>query len=94
MNIRHPLLSWCTLSLLVPLLASAAPTATKNLAASKPDVLAKLTALATQAHELVRERIFARTDRHERDRRAKFGKQDEPDSPGPKLKAKGSKARQ
>ena len=60
------------------------PSESKDLAAAKPDVLAKLTALATKAHEPVREGTFSRTDRHERDRRAKFGKQDEPESAEPK----------
>jgi arylsulfatase A-like enzyme len=62
------------------------PSESKDLAAAKPDSLAKLTALAEQAHEPVREGTFSRTDRHERDRRAKFGKQDEPAS---KLPPKG-----
>lgn len=53
------------------------PGESKDLADAKPDVLARLTALATQAHEPVREGAFSRTDRHERDRRAKFGRQDE-----------------
>ncbi|MBE7494869.1 MAG: sulfatase-like hydrolase/transferase [Verrucomicrobiaceae bacterium] len=55
------------------------PSECKDLAANKPDVLAKLTALAEKAHEPVREGTFSRTDRHERDRRAKFGRQDDPD---------------
>ncbi len=61
-----------------------------DLAASKPDVLNKLTTLAAAAHEPVREGTFASNDRHERDRRAKFGKQDQPDAPElkPKQKAK------
>jgi len=54
------------------------PSESKNIAASNPDVLAKLTALAEKAHEPVREGSFTRTDRHERDRRAKTGKQDDP----------------
>ncbi len=54
------------------------PGESKDLAAAQPGVLAKLAALAEQAHEPVREGAFSRTDRHERDRRAKFGKQDEP----------------
>jgi arylsulfatase A-like enzyme len=61
------------------------PAEAKDLAAAQPEVLAKLTALAEQAHEPVREGTFAATDRHERDRRAKFGKQDDPSyeaSPG------------
>lgn len=57
---------------------SADPGESKDLAAAKPDILARLTALAAKAHEPVREGTFERTDRHERDRRAKFGKQDEP----------------
>lgn len=54
------------------------PSESKDLAATKPDVLAKLTALAEKAHEPVREGTFTRSDRHERDRRAKFGRQDDP----------------
>jgi arylsulfatase A-like enzyme len=64
------------------------PSESKDLAAVKPEILGKLTALALQAHQPIREGTFARTDRHERDRRAKFGKQDEPDSPEPKAKTK------
>ena len=60
---------------------AADPSETKNLAAAQPDVLAKLTALAAAAHQPVREGTFADTDRHERDRRAKFGKHDDPSSP-------------
>src|SRR6185436_3242142 len=71
------------------------PSEARDLAASKPDVLAKLTALAGKAHEPAREGTFTRTDRHERDRRAKFGKQDQPESAEPKKtkgKAKGKSA--
>jgi arylsulfatase A-like enzyme len=60
------------------------PSESKNLAGSEPDLLAKLVALAEQAHEPVSTGSFTSTDRHERDRRAKFGKQDE--SPGPAAK--------
>jgi arylsulfatase A-like enzyme len=72
------------------------PSEARNLATSKPDVLAKLTALAAKAHEPVREGTFARNDRHERDRRAKFGKQDDPTASDsqPKGKGKGKKAKQ
>jgi len=56
------------------------PGESRDLAAAQPDLLAKLTALAAQAHEPVREGSFSRTDRHERDRRAKSGRQDEPDA--------------
>ena len=54
----------------------------------------KLTALAAEAHEPVREGTFSRTDRHERDRRAKFGKQDEPEAPELKAKAKKAAAKE
>jgi hypothetical protein len=66
------------------------PSESKNVAAEQPQVLAKLTALAAQTHEPVREGTFSSTDRHERDRRAKFGRQDQPDAPElqPKAKAK------
>ncbi|MEQ1850336.1 MAG: arylsulfatase [Chthoniobacteraceae bacterium] len=67
------------------------PGESKDLAATQPDILAKLTALATKAHEPVREGTFSRTDRHERDRRAKFGKQDQPDAPELKPKGKAKK---
>lgn len=57
------------------------PSETTNLAAAHPELLGKLEELARLAHEPAREGSFGRTDRHERDRRAKFGTQDEPDSP-------------
>ena len=63
---------------------AADPSESKDLASAKPEVLGKLTALAEQAHEPVREGTFASTDRHERDRRAKFGKQDEVEPTGAK----------
>lgn len=53
------------------------PSESKDLAAEKPDVLARLTALAAAAHEPAREGTFTRTDLHERDRRAKYGKHDD-----------------
>jgi arylsulfatase A-like enzyme len=69
------------------------PSESKDLAAAQPAVLATLTELATKAHEPVREGTFASTDRHQRDRRAKFGKQDEPEPPkGAPKKAKNKKA--
>ncbi len=71
------------------------PSESRDLAAAKSDVLAKLTALAAKAHEPVREGTFASTDRHERDRRAKFGKQDDPSydaTPGG-VKKKGAAAK-
>ncbi|MEQ8788045.1 MAG: sulfatase-like hydrolase/transferase [Pirellulaceae bacterium] len=53
------------------------PSEANDLAAAQPAVLARLTELAEQAHQPVREGTFASTDRHQRDRRAKFGKHDE-----------------
>ena len=50
----------------------------KDLAALQPDLLARLVALATAAHQPVREGTFANADLHERDRRAKYGKHDDP----------------
>jgi hypothetical protein len=57
---------------------SADPSESHDLAAAKPEILEKLVALAAKAHEPAREGTFTSTDRHERDRRAKFGKQDDP----------------
>ncbi len=53
------------------------PSESKDLAAAQPDILAKLTALAAQAHEPAREGSFTHTDLHDRDRRAKYGKHDD-----------------
>ena len=53
------------------------PSESKDLASAKPDILSKLSALATAAHEPVREGNFIRTDLNERDRRSKYGKQDD-----------------
>lgn len=53
------------------------PSEAKDLAKSHPNELAKLVALAEKAHEPAVEGSFSRTDRHERDRRAKYGKQDD-----------------
>lgn len=55
------------------------PSESNNLAAKEADKLTSLVALAEKAHEPVSEGTFAATARHERDRRAKFGKQDEPE---------------
>ena len=57
---------------------AADPAESNDLAAAKPDVLAKLVALAEQAHTPAVEGTFSSTDRHERDRRAKYGKHDDP----------------
>lgn len=66
------------------------PSEAHDVADSRPEVVARLDALATQAHEPAVEGTFARTDRHERDRRAKFGQHDQPAPPEqPKAKAKG-----
>jgi arylsulfatase A-like enzyme len=54
------------------------PSEARNVAAAHPAILARLTALAAGAHSPVQEGTFTRTDRHERDRRAKFGQQDNP----------------
>ncbi len=65
---------------------AADPSESQDLAAAQPEVLARLTALAADAHEPVREGTFASTELHERDRRAKFGKHDDPGfnpTPGP-----------
>lgn len=67
---------------------AADPSESKDLAAAHPDVLNRLAVLAAQAHEPVREGTFARTDRHARDRRAKFGKHDETDASEMQPKAK------
>jgi arylsulfatase A-like enzyme len=68
---------------------AADPAESNDLAGEKPDILARLTALAQKAREPVREGTFASTDRHERDRRAKFGKHNEAAAPEvPKRKKK------
>ena len=67
---------------------SADPSESRDLAAARSEILEKLTALAGTAHEPVREGTFTTTVRHERDRRAKFGKHDEP---GAILNRKGQK---
>ena len=67
---------------------AADPSESKDLAAAKPDLVAKLDALAAQAHASPVEGTFARADRHERDRRAKTGQQDNPSAPDPLKGAK------
>jgi arylsulfatase A-like enzyme len=54
------------------------PGESKNVAGANVEVLTKLKTLAQSAHQPVKEGSFASTDLHERDRRAKFGKHDEP----------------
>jgi arylsulfatase A-like enzyme len=73
---------------------AADPSESKNLATVQPDVLAKLTALAEDASIPTAEGTFSRTDRHERDRRAKFGKQDEVPDAHPKAKAGAARKKQ
>ena len=69
---------------------SSDPSESKDLAAAKPEMLNKLTLLAAKAHEPVREGTFASNELHQRDRRAKFGKQDQAEAEelNPKGKAK------
>ncbi len=57
---------------------------TTNLAASQPDILARLESFAKSAHTPAIEGTFASTDLHERDRAAKFG-----GNPPPLKKQKG-----
>ncbi len=64
------------------------PSESEDIAAAKPDIVAKLAALATSAHIPAVEGTFARTDRHQRDRRAKTGQQDNPNAPDPLTGAK------
>ena len=45
-----------------------------DIAADRPEILKKMLAMAEQAHEPVREGTFANRDLHEKDRRAKWGK--------------------
>lgn len=59
------------------------PGESKDLAAAHPDVLKRLVNLAAAAHAPAVEGTFSRTDRHERDRRTKTGRQDDPDAPDP-----------
>lgn len=54
------------------------PGETNDLAAKYPQRVQALATLAARAHTPVREGTFASTDRHERDRRAKYGKHDDP----------------
>lgn len=69
------------------------PSESHDLSAEHPDKLAALRDLATAASEPAVEGSFSRTDRHERDRRAKTGQQDNPDAPDPLTgRRKGAKA--
>jgi hypothetical protein len=55
---------------------AADPSEQHDLAADRPELLAKLTAAAEAAHTPVEEGVFFDTEIHERDRRAKFGGKD------------------
>ena len=57
---------------------NADPAETKNLATTHPHFVRKLADLAAKPHSPVQEGTFASTDRHEGDRRATFGKEDDP----------------
>ncbi|MDA1277452.1 MAG: arylsulfatase [Verrucomicrobia bacterium] len=70
------------------------PSEAKNLAEAESHVLAKLTELAKKAHDPVREGTFTSPDRHERDRRAKFGRHDQPQAPAPGARPRGQGAAQ
>ncbi|MBL8812392.1 MAG: sulfatase-like hydrolase/transferase, partial [Planctomycetaceae bacterium] len=59
------------------------PGESNNLATSNPQILSKLESLAEKAHSPAVEGTFSRTDRHERDRRAKTGQHDNLDAPDP-----------
>ncbi|MHB8901424.1 MAG: arylsulfatase [Thermoguttaceae bacterium] len=73
---------------------SSDPSESQDLSGTNPDKIAELVRLAEGAHEPAVEGTFARTDRHERDRRAKFGKQDDPSVPEqPKAKVGRKKAK-
>lgn len=61
---------------------AADPSELKDVAAANSEVLKRLISLAESAHQPVREGTFSSTDLHERDRRAKFGKQDDPSYKG------------
>jgi arylsulfatase A-like enzyme len=54
------------------------PSESRDVAVENPTIVAKLAGIAEREHEPAREGTFASTERHERDRRAKFGKQDDP----------------
>jgi arylsulfatase A-like enzyme len=66
---------------------------TNDQAASQPEVLAKLTAMAAAAHQPVVEGTFASTELHERDRAAKFGGNPPPAKQSPAGKAKAAAAK-
>ena len=71
---------------------SSDPSESNDVADAHQEVLARLVSLAEQAHAPVQEGTFRTTVRHERDRRAKFGKQDETDPPPNKPDDKASRS--
>ena len=60
------------------------PSEAIDLASSHPNRVAELAALAASAHQPAIEGTFTRTERHERDRRAKFGQHDQPPTANPR----------
>jgi len=64
------------------------PSETKDIAAQKPDELSKLIAIADKAHQPLEEGPYSTLALHNRDRQAKFGKQDEPAESQTKTKGK------
>ena len=64
------------------------PGESQNLTDSNPEIFARLVGLAASAHQPAVEGTFTRTDRHERDRRAKTGQHDQPAAPAPGNKGK------
>jgi arylsulfatase A-like enzyme len=68
------------------------PSESNNLAGSKSDITARLSALAAKAHVPAVEGTFTSTVLHERDRRAKTGQHDE--TPTPNAEDKQRKAKQ
>lgn len=79
--VRPPRKSWELYDL------AADPGESKDLANVQPDILGRLTALAEKAHEPAVEGTFSSTVRHERDRRAKDGRHDQPGENKKKSKA-------
>ncbi len=58
---------------------SSDPSESNDVAAEHADILDRLKELAAAAHQPAVEGTFSTTERHERDRRAKYGKQDDTD---------------
>ena len=73
---------------------AADPCESKEFAAAKLDIVARIDALAAKAHSPAVEITFARTNRHERDRRAKTGQRDNPSAPDPLAGGQGKSGRE